>query len=88
LFVVFFSKKSVDWRERQESEMNASDPIERFSRVLGHAVIAAWSDLPKPVQHELFERAVALGHEAERDESLREELAQFLHEHHKRTAGS
>lgn len=68
--------------------MNASDQIERFARVLGRAVIAAWSELPKQTQHELFERAVALGHAAERDESLREELAQFLHDHHKRTAGS
>jgi len=67
--------------------MNAGDQIERFSRILGRAVIAAWSDLPQQVQHDLFERAILLGHEGERDESLREELAQYLHEHHKRTAG-
>jgi hypothetical protein len=68
--------------------MNAGDQIERLSRILGRAVIAAWSDLPQQVQHDLFERAVELGHKGERDESLREELAQFLHEHHKRTAGT
>jgi len=68
--------------------MNAGDQIERLSRILGRAVIAAWSDLPKHVQHDLFERAVMAGHEKERDESLREELAQFLHDHHKRTAGT
>jgi hypothetical protein len=73
--------------ERQEPMMDASDQAEKFSRVLGYAVIAAWSDLPPKVQHDLFERAVMLGHAAERDESLREELAQFLHNHHKRTAG-
>ena len=28
-----------------------------------------------------------LGHQTERDESLREQLAQFLHDHHERTAG-
>lgn len=67
--------------------MNAGDQIERFSRILGRAAIAAWSELPQPVQHDLFERAVMLGHEDERDESLREELAHFLHEKHKRTAG-
>jgi hypothetical protein len=67
--------------------MEANPQIERFSRILGRAVIAAWSDLPQQVQHDLFERTVALGHEGERDESLREELAQFLHERHKRTAG-
>ena len=67
--------------------MNAGDQIERYSRILGRAAIAAWSDLPQQVQHDLFERAVMLGHEGERDESLREELAHFLHEHHTRTAG-
>jgi len=68
--------------------MNAGDQIDRLSLVLGRAVIAAWSDLPQNVQHDLFERAVMAGHEKERDESLREELAQFLHDHHKRTAGT
>jgi hypothetical protein len=68
--------------------MEVNHQIEKFSRVLGHAVIAAWSDLPPQVQHDLFERAVVLGHAEERDESLREELAQFLHNHHKRTAGT
>jgi glucose-6-phosphate-specific signal transduction histidine kinase len=68
--------------------MNAGDQIDRLSLVLGRAVIAAWSDLPQNVQHDLFERAVMAGHAKERDESLREELAQFLHDHHKRTAGT
>jgi hypothetical protein len=36
----------------------------------------------------LFERAVALGHQGERDEMLREQLAKYLHDHHKRTAGN
>jgi len=57
--------------------MNAGDQIERLSRILGRAAIAAWSDLPQQVQHDLFERAVALGHRGE-----------FLHDHHKRTAGT
>lgn len=67
--------------------MDASSQADKFARALGQAVITAWSDLPHDVQHELFERAVMLGHEAERDESLREELAQFLHANHKRTTG-
>jgi hypothetical protein len=33
----------------------------------------------------LFERAIVLGHKGERDESLREQLAKFLHDHHART---
>ncbi len=60
---------------------------ERFSRVIGAAVIALWGDLPQDVQEQLFERAVLLGHRGERDEMLREQLAKFLHDHHSRTAG-
>jgi hypothetical protein len=41
--------------------------------------------LPQEMQHTLFERAVVLGHRSERDESLREQLAKFLHDHHERT---
>jgi len=33
----------------------------------------------------LFERAVVLGHKGERDESLREQLAKFLHDTNPRT---
>jgi hypothetical protein len=44
-----------------------------------------WSELPHELQHTLFERAVAVGHKGERDESLREQLAKFLHDHHART---
>jgi len=46
-----------------------------------------WSERPRELQQTLFERAVVLGHQTERDESLREQLAQFLHAHHERTAG-
>ena len=58
---------------------------ERMARVLGAAVISRWAQLPQPVQEKLFEAAVVLGHQTERDESLREQLARFLHDHHKRT---
>jgi hypothetical protein len=63
------------------------DESDRFSRVIGAAAIALWSDLPQPIQEQLFERAVLLGHRGERDEMLREQLAKFLHDHHKRTVG-
>jgi hypothetical protein len=59
---------------------------ERFALALGRAVIAAWADLPQAVQHKLFEKAVVAGHCSEKDEALREELAEFLHDHHPRTA--
>ena len=61
---------------------------DRFTRVMGSAVIDLWGNLPKDTQEQLFERAVALGHQGERDEMLREQLAKYLHDHHKRTAGS
>jgi hypothetical protein len=59
---------------------------ERFVEALGLAALDLWSELPHEVQHALFERAVLRGHRTERDESLREQLAAFLHDHHQRTA--
>lgn len=58
---------------------------ERYLLVLGTATADLWSDLPQELQQSLFERAVVLGHKGERDESLREQLAKFLHDHHART---
>ena len=57
---------------------------DRFTRVMGSAVIDLWGNFPKDIQERLFERAVALGHQGERDEML----AKYLHDHHKRTAGN
>src|SRR6266496_5480147 len=48
---------------------------DRFTRVMGSAVIDLWGNFPKDIQERLFERAVALGHQGERDEMLREQLA-------------
>jgi hypothetical protein len=58
----------------------------RFALALGQAVIGSWGNLPQDVQHLLFEKAVIAGHQDERDESLREQLAAFLHDRHPRTA--
>jgi hypothetical protein len=57
----------------------------RYFLALGAAAAELWSDLPAELQQTLFERAVLLGHQSERDESLREHLAKFLHDHHDRT---
>jgi hypothetical protein len=57
----------------------------RYFLALGAAAADLWSDLPQELQQTLFERAVVLGHRGERDESLREQLAKFLHDHHERT---
>ena len=58
---------------------------DRYFLVLGVAIADLWSDLPQDLQQSLFERAIVLGHKSERDESLREQLAKFLHDHHARS---
>ncbi len=60
---------------------------DRFAQILGGALISVWSELPPEIQQQVFERAILLGHHGEPDENLREQLAHYLHEHHKRTAG-
>ena len=67
------------------SERSRGSGGARYFLVLGAAAADLWSDLPQDLQHTLFERAVVLGHKGERDESLREQLAKFLHDHHART---
>jgi hypothetical protein len=69
-----------------DGPMTADESIERFAAALGLAAIDLWSELPQEIQQRLFEHAVVRGHQSERDESLREQLAQFLHAHHERTA--
>ena len=66
-------------------QIAADESAARYFLVLGAAAADLWSELPHELQHRLFERAVVLGHKGERDESLREQLAKFLHDHHART---
>jgi hypothetical protein len=56
---------------------------EQNFRVLGEAVARVWSKLPQRLQHDLFEEAVAL-----HGESVRQQLAVFLHHRHPRTSDS
>jgi hypothetical protein len=65
-------------------QIAANENAARYFLVLGAAAADLWSELPHDLQHTLFERAVVLGHKGERDESLREQLAKFLHDHHAR----
>ena len=51
-----------------------------FARALGLAVLKLWNQLPRDLQHSIFEEAVISGHRSERDENLREQLAAFLHD--------
>jgi len=66
--------------------MSGNESSERFVEALGLAALELWSELPHDIQHALFERAVVAGHKSERDESLREQLAAFLHRQHERTS--
>ena len=65
--------------------MSEDEKMERYVEALGLAALDLWSELPQELQHRLFEQAVLRGHKTERDESLREQLAQFLHGQHERT---
>ena len=54
---------------------------EQLTRALGEAVVRIWSNLPQDVQNHLFEETVT-----SRGESIRPQLAVFLHDKHARTA--
>jgi hypothetical protein len=54
---------------------------EQNIRVLGEGVARVWSRLPQKLQHYLFEEAVA-----SHGESVRQQLAVFLHHRHPRTS--
>jgi hypothetical protein len=54
---------------------------DHLSGALGEAVVKMWARLPHSVQHDLFEEAVT-----SRGETIRPQLALFLHEKHPRTA--
>jgi hypothetical protein len=56
---------------------------EQLTRALGQAVVRRWSSLPQEVQHHLFEEAVK-----SHGESIRSQLAVFLHDKHPRTSNS
>ena len=55
--------------------------VDQLTRALGEAVIRSWSNLPQEVQDHLFKEAVA-----SQGESIRSQLAVFLHDKHSRTA--
>jgi hypothetical protein len=54
---------------------------DQLTRAIGAAVIRIWSNLPQDVQDHLFKEAVA-----SQGESIRSQLAIFLHDKHSRTA--
>jgi hypothetical protein len=60
--------------------MKMNNSTLEFERLLGKAALALWSDLPRDVQENLFETAVA------GDVIIRSYLALYLHDHHPKTA--
>jgi hypothetical protein len=56
---------------------------ENVDRALGQAVARCWSKLTPDIQHTLFEAAVQAA-----GESIRQDLAMYLHDKHERTAQS
>lgn len=58
------------------------DIAEQLTRSLGEAVVRMWSDLPHDIQHHLFEEAIT-----SKGETVRPQLAVFLHDKHRRTSG-
>ena len=71
---------ALSLRARPALPANAAD---RLSQALGQAMVHCWSRLPRDVQHELFEAAVTA-----EGETIRQQLAVFLHGTHARTIGS
>jgi hypothetical protein len=61
-------------------DLSSVDMREKAIRRMGEAVVRVWSELPKDVQHQLFEAAVGPG-----EDEVRAELARFLREMHVRT---
>ena len=61
--------------------MPSAGNTEQLTQALGEAVIRIWSDLPQDVQDRLFKEVVA-----SRGESIRSQLAVFLHDNHERTS--
>ena len=54
---------------------------DQLTRALGEAVIRIWRNLPQDVQDRLFKEAVA-----SQGESIRSQLAVFLHDKHEGTS--
>lgn len=78
-------KRATEGRMRwQEPRRSTGDA--RSRKRLGTAVAHVWAELPKAVQVKLFAHTSTLAVALEQDESLREELARHLHDHHPRTA--
>lgn len=61
------------------SQASPHNDEDRFARLLGHAALKVWSDLPRKAQERLFAAAVD-------DGVIANSLAVFLHDRHPKTA--
>jgi hypothetical protein len=61
-----------------QSELSHMDE-NRFAALLGHAALKVWAELPRDAQERLFTAAVD-------DGVIANELAEFLHDRHPKTA--
>jgi hypothetical protein len=59
----------------------SGEAMDKLSRTLGQAVARNWSSLPQEIQHKLFEAAVM-----SQGETIRQQLAVYLHGKHDRTS--
>jgi hypothetical protein len=66
---------------REIKEEIAGETTDKLARALGEAVARSWSALPQDIQHRLFEAAVMA-----QGETIRQELAVYLHGKHERTS--
>jgi hypothetical protein len=57
-----------------------SEQVLRFEHAVGRAALKLWPILSRDLQEQLFEDAVG------DNETLRQQLAVYLHDHHPRTA--
>jgi len=65
---------------KMPTDPNLQAAPDQLTRALGQAVIRIWSNLPQDVQNHLFQEAVR-----SQGESIRPQLAVFLHNKHPRT---
>ena len=67
-------------QEDREDLTSLTTEEEHILRRLGAAVITLWNDLPRDVQHGLFDHAISMS-KAHHTAKLKSQIAQFLHNH-------
>jgi hypothetical protein len=67
-------------QEDREDLISLTREEEHILRRLGAAVITQWNDLPRDVQHGLFDHAISMS-KAHHTAKLMSQIARFLHNH-------